>query len=143
MNAITFIIEGMAPAPQGSKTMIRPGVMVESCKNVKPWRYLVQQAAVATGHPTITAGVSISVVFLFARPKGHYRSGKNAHLLRDAAPRWHTVKPDGSKLLRSTEDALVDAGLLRDDSLICWATFQKRYTVGQEKPGALITLIPL
>jgi Holliday junction resolvase RusA-like endonuclease len=143
MDALTFTVAGMAPQPQGSKRHLGKGVMVESCKNVKPWRYLVQQAAVSTGHPTITTGVSVSVVFLFQRPKGHYRSGKNAHVLRDAAPRWHTVKPDGSKLLRSTEDALVDAGLLRDDSLICCATFQKRYCVGQERPGALITLIPL
>ena len=140
MEPLTFVVAGMAPAPQGSKRHLGNGVMVESSKNVKPWRFLVQQAAVATGRPTITTGVSISVVFLFVRPKGHYRKDGS---LTTNAPRWHTVRPDGSKLLRSTEDALVDAGLLRDDSLICWSSFSKRYCVNHERPGAIITLIPL
>jgi crossover junction endodeoxyribonuclease RusA len=140
MDPITFTVAGMAPAPQGSKRHLGNGVMVESSKNVKPWRYLVQQAAIATGAEMITVGVSMSTVFLFNRPKGHYR--KDGSLTANA-PRWHTVRPDGSKLLRSTEDAIVDAGLLRDDSLICCSTFTKRYCAGKEKPGAIITLIPL
>ena len=140
MEAFTFTVAGMAPAPQGSKRHLGNGVMVESSKNVKPWRYLVQQAAVATGQPTITTGVSISVVFLFVRPKGHYRKDGS---LTPKAPRWHVTRPDGSKLLRGTEDALVDAGLLRDDSLICNCTWMKRYCVGSERPGALITVVPL
>lgn len=140
MEPITFTVAGMAPAPQGSKRHLGNGVMVESSKNVKPWRLLVQQAAVATGADTITVAVSMSTVFLFNRPKGHYRKDGN---LTAKAPRWHTVRPDGSKLLRSTEDAIVDAGLLRDDSLICCSTFTKRYCVNSERPGAIITLIPL
>ena len=98
--------------------------MVESCKNVKPWRYLVQQAAVATNHPTITGPISLSVVFLFPRPKAHY-SAKGT--LKPTAPTFHAVKPDGSKLLRSTEDALVDSGLIQDDSRICISSHTKRY----------------
>lgn len=31
---------------------------------------------------------------------------------------WRTARPDSSKVLRSLEDALVDAGLIRDDALI-------------------------
>jgi crossover junction endodeoxyribonuclease RusA len=139
MSAITFRVEGMAPAPQGSKRHLGRGVMIESCRNVKPWRALVTSAAIATGLPILRGPVSMSVVFLFLRPKGHYTS---KGLLRSTAPQHHAVRPDGSKLLRSTEDALTGS-LLEDDARIVSCTWQKRYCVGPEKPGALITLIPL
>ena len=130
----------MPPQPQGSKRHLGNGVMVESCKNLKPWRYLVQQAAVATNHPTITGPVSLSCIFLFPRPKSHYNTKGT---LKPSAPTFHSVKPDGSKCLRSTEDALVDAGLLQDDARIATSTYTKRYCTPNESPGALITIIPL
>ena len=138
MGAITFRVEGMAPAPQGSKRHLGNGVMIESCRNVKPWRALVTNAAIATGLPIIRGPVSLSVVFLFLRPRGHF----GAKGLRPSAPRHHCVKPDGSKLLRSTEDALTGA-ILEDDARIVSCSWEKRYCVGAEKPGALITIIPL
>jgi crossover junction endodeoxyribonuclease RusA len=138
MEAFTFTVAGMAPAPQGSKRHVGKGVMVESCKTVKPWRYLVSQAAIATGVPLIRGPVSLSVVFLFQRPKGHYGTKG----LKPSAPRFHSVKPDGSKLLRSTEDALSKL-LYEDDARIVMGTFHKRYCIGDERPGALITIIPL
>jgi Holliday junction resolvase RusA-like endonuclease len=52
------------------------------------------------------------------------------------------VKPDGSKLLRSTEDALSNL-LYEDDARIVMGTFHKRYCIGDERPGAIISLIPL
>lgn len=137
---LTFTVAGMAPAPQGSKRYVGNGVMVESSKNVKPWRYLVQQAAVATNHPTITGPVSLSIVFLFPRPKSHYTP---KGILRPSAPTYHCVRPDGSKILRSTEDALVDSGLVQDDARIALASFTKRYASDTEHPGAIITIIPL
>jgi crossover junction endodeoxyribonuclease RusA len=139
-QAITFTVAGMAPQPQGSKRHLGNGVMVESCKNLKPWRYLVQQAAINLNHPTITGPVSLSCVFLFPRPKSHYTAKGT---LKPSAPAFHSVKPDGSKCLRSTEDALVDAGLLQDDARIAVSSYTKRYTTSGEHPGALITLIPL
>lgn len=138
-DAITFRVEGMAPAPQGSKRHVGRGVMIESCKQVKPWRTLVTQAATALSLPLIRGPVHLSVVFLFLRPRGHF-TPKGA--LRRSAPRYHAVKPDNSKLLRSTEDALTGA-LIEDDARIVSATIEKRYVVGDEKPGAMITVIPL
>lgn len=137
-EAITFRVSGMAPAPQGSKRHLGNGVMVESCKRVKPWRILVAEAAAASGASLLRGPVSMSAVFLFARPKGHY--GKRG--LKPSAPRWHSVKPDLSKLQRSTEDAL--SGILfEDDARITSANISKRYCVGDELPGAIITIIPL
>jgi crossover junction endodeoxyribonuclease RusA len=130
----------MPPAPQGSKRHVGNGRMIESSSQVKPWRYLVQQAAIATNQPTITGPVSLSCVFLFPRPKSHYNT---KGILKPSAPNFHSVRPDGSKCLRSTEDALVDSGLLQDDARIAISSYTKRYTVGTEHPGAIITIIPL
>ncbi len=137
---ITFTVSGMPPAPQGSKRHVGNGRMIESSSQVKPWRYLVQQAAIATNQPTITGPVSLSCVFLFPRPKSHYNT---KGILKPSAPNFHSVRPDGSKCLRSTEDALVDSGLLQDDARIAISSYTKRYTVGTEHPGAIITIIPL
>ena len=137
---LTFTVAGMPPAPQGSKRHLGNGVMVESSKNVKPWRFLVQQAAINLNHPTITGPISISCVFLFPRPRSHYTAKGT---LRPNAPTYHSVRPDGSKCLRSTEDALVDSGLVQDDARIALASFTKRYTTDAEHPGAIITIIPL
>lgn len=138
-QSVTFRVEGMAPAPQGSKDWLPNGGMRESCRNVKPWRLLVTHAAIAARVPLLRGPVRLSLVFLFPRPAGHFR--KNG-TLKPSAPAHHAVKPDGSKLQRSTEDAL--SGLvIEDDARIVGTVWEKRYCVGNERPGALITVIPL
>ena len=137
-RGVTFRVEGMTPAPQGSKRHVGNGVMLESCKRVKPWRLLVAEAAVRAGVPLLRGPVSMSVVFLFARPMGHFRRDGS---LKPSAPIHHAVKPDGSKLIRSTEDALSKL-LFEDDSRIVAGTWHKRYCVEGERPGAVITVAP-
>tara|TARA_B100002052_G_scaffold287780_1_gene303087 strand:+ start:1404 stop:1832 length:429 start_codon:yes stop_codon:yes gene_type:complete len=134
---LSFRVEGMSPAPQGSKRHVGGGRIIEASKRCKPWRYLVQQAAVQTGHPLITHPVEIHIKFYFARPKSHYRT--NGHL-KESAPIYHSIVPDLSKIMRSTEDAIVDAGLLIDDSRISAAKISKVYCMSDERPGALISI---
>lgn len=138
------------PAPQGSKRHVGRGVMIESSRHVKPWRQCVQAAAMEAinyrgGIYPLDGPLTVSMVFTTARPKGHYRTGRNAHLLRDAAPARPAVTPDLSKLLRSTEDALTDAGVWRDDALIVEYTRAAKVYVGADPdalfvPGARITI---
>lgn len=153
---LTITVYGTA-GPQGSKRHVGNGVMVESSHKVKPWREAVKYAAldVATAggdtRPAIELPVVVSMTFSFARPKGHYRTGRNAHLLRDGAPRYPTSRTHGdiSKLARSTEDALVDSGVLHDDSLIVnytrlakvWAGCGAQDALGI--PGAVIRITPV
>ena len=137
-QGVTFRVEGMTAAPQGSKRHVGNGVMLESCKRVKPWRLLVAEAAVRAGVPLLRGPVTISVVFLFVRPMGHFRKDNS---LKPSAPKHHAVRPDGSKLIRSTEDALSKL-LFEDDSRIVTGTWHKRYCVEGERPGAVITVAP-
>lgn len=143
------------PAPQGSKRHVGGGRMVEMSKYVQPWRNDVFAAAVTAmqSHPSdvrahrdramFTGPVRMAVVFTIARPKGHYRTGQFAHLLKPAAPAYPAVAPDLSKLIRSTEDALTVARVWTDDALVVRHDVAKVYIgepSGLDRPGALITI---
>ena len=148
--AYTFRVEGMAPAPQGSKRHLGKGVMIESCRNVKPWRAMVAHAAIAAGVPLFRGPVHMSVLFLFQRPANHYRKDGSLKPLNPSlasatsreAPAYHCVTPDRDKVLRSTQDALSRL-VYEDDARVVGGGCDKRWCVGDERPGALITLIPL
>lgn len=144
MNPVlSFRVTGQ-PAPQGSKRHVGHGVMVESSKAVKPWRQDVVSAAQAAvdgveWEPPRQAKALL--IFGFRRPRSHYRTGRNAHLLRDAAPAYHSTKPDGDKLVRSTFDALTTAGVIRDDCTVVDFRAQKVYVPDSQPTGALVYLV--
>lgn len=148
------------PAPQGSKSAFRNKYtgkiqQVESSKAVKPWREAVKHAALdvlAARHGTtdpfwiLDQPVFIYTVFTFVRPKTHYRTGRNAHLLRDDAPAYPCTKNrnDIEKLDRSTRDALTDAGVWTDDSLVAhhdsWKVFAREHPDALPVAGAVIRI---
>lgn len=130
----------MEAATQGSKRSVGHGILLETNKRLRPWRSLVTEAALATNHPLINHPVSISLTFRFLRPKGHY----NKSGLSPKAPAHLTsrLKGDIDKLSRAILDALTGS-LLHDDSQVVQLAAHKRYCTPDEKPGALITIIPL
>ena len=159
---ITITVHGR-PAPQGSKRAFavrgkggvptgRVAVIESSHDRVKSWRQAVIDAALGLDAPhawPLEGPLQIGLVFALPRPKGHYRTGRNAAQLRDSAPRFPAGVPDLSKLLRATEDALVDAGVLRDDSqVVAYSRLEKVYAghFGDHvltTPGAMITITAL
>jgi crossover junction endodeoxyribonuclease RusA len=143
------------PAPQGSKRafVIRGGprkgqaaVIESSHDRVKSWRQaVVDEARAAAGWgemPPLAGPLEVSMVFVMPRPKSHYRTGRNDHLLRDSAPAYPHGKPDLSKLCRATEDALTDAGIWADDAqVVHYEVLAKRWEGhAQGLPGAVITI---
>lgn len=133
---IQFEVLGMAPAPQGSKINYGAGrPLVESCKQLKPWRQLLALEARRSGAALLTGPVAMEAVFMFHRPKGHY----GASGLRPSAPAHHCVKPDVSKLLRAVEDALSKI-LFEDDARIVATAGRKAYVGRDAQPGAAITI---
>ena len=105
--------------------------MFEANKKHKPWREhvtaTVRQVMEREGWEQITEATCLNITFYMPRPK----TNKRTHM---------TTKPDLSKLVRSVEDSLVVAGLLKDDSLITFLVARKQYT--EEYPGVLLTLSP-
>lgn len=152
-SEIRLIVHG-APAPQGSKRAVRTKNgkinLLESSAKVRPWREAVKQAALDVigrnnDWKPWDAPILLDATFYFLRPQSHYRSGRNAHLLKVNAPVRPTSPPDLSKLVRSTEDALTEAGLWRDDSRVADLYVSKVYVgdaqaVGLSSPGAVITI---
>ncbi len=143
MDAITFFVPG-TPRPGGSKRAFRTKtgqiVVTEAGKYTKTWRQDVRLAAgqAFQGSP-LEVPLYVAVVFLMPRPKSHYRTGRHAGELKPNAPLWHTSKPDRTKLLRSTEDALT--GLVWvDDTQVVTGPVEKRYPVEGEQPGASVAI---
>jgi Holliday junction resolvase RusA-like endonuclease len=138
------------PAPQGSKTptgqMFRTKagglspVLRESSKKVKPWRRAVEAACMeitlgTIGWALLDEPLVAEMVFTMPKPK--------------SAPKTVTTypmrMPDLSKLCRSTEDAMKDGGVYKDDARIIG--YDRLYKVypGEGKdalpfPGAVIRL---
>ena len=151
MGPITVIVNG-TPAPQGSKTRTAHGGMRESSRAVAPWREAVrhatQTAIAAATAPAWEApyAACVHVVFTLRRPASHYGTGRHAHLLKPQAPQHPRGRPDLDKLIRSTLDALTDAGALTDDSTVIRLDAVKCYPGGNldalDTPGAIITVRP-
>lgn len=124
---IAFRVTGTA-APQGSKRHVGGGRMIEMSKALGPWRERVHAKAVEAmaGTPPITLPVRLSVRFTFMRPRSHYRTGKNQHLVKPSAPPVMMSAPDLSKLVRAIEDALTGV-VYRDDAQIVQLYAEKLY----------------
>ncbi|WP_327377952.1 RusA family crossover junction endodeoxyribonuclease [Streptomyces sp. NBC_01216] len=143
--ALTLTVYG-TPAPQGSKTRNAYGAMYESSAKVKPWREAVKTAALDAIHhdeawTALDGPVWLDMQFTLRRPKSHYRTGRNTGLLKATAPPYPTGKPDLDKLIRSTQDALKDAGVLSDDSIVASLGASKVYVLWGDAlrtPGAVI-----
>lgn len=140
MAVIQLAVNGIEPAPQGSKRHVGGGRMIEASKRVKPWRAAVAAEAMQVGE-RISGACAVSIVFRFRRPKSHFKTNGE---LRETAPRHCiTRKNDVDKCCRSTLDGLVQGELLVDDCLVVSVNAEKRYCVGTEPPGAVIDVIAL
>lgn len=136
---ITIVAVGV-PGPQGSKhaTLHKHSgrvVTMESSKKVGPWRQAVREAAaVATGPACARLGLAewealdgpLILQAVFSLPRG--RTVKRTH---------HTTYPDLSKLLRSTEDALTEAGIWADDARVVGYHDPRKVYAGDVYPDAL------
>lgn len=112
------------PGPQGSKAFkgMRGGhaVLVESSKKVKPWREDVKAAAeiVRAGRAPLDCPLRLTMVFTLPKPASAPKRRQT----------WPMRTPDLSKLARSTEDALTQAGIWRDDARVVeYGLLAKRY----------------
>jgi Holliday junction resolvase RusA-like endonuclease len=125
MSAISFTILGK-PSPSGSKKAFQHSktgriVVVDTAKGKAKWQTLCKRAATTAvkelGWKCALGPITLYVQFEFARPKSHYRTGKNSAILKADAPFWHIQKPDRTKLLRCLEDSFKGV-LWKDDSQV-------------------------
>lgn len=138
-----------SPAPQGSKKFLGTykgsdgrvhGMMGESSKRVKPWREDVKAAAliVRNGAAPLDGPLVARMVFTLQKPASAPKRRRT----------WPDKKPDASKLIRSTEDALKDAGVYADDARIVEYSRVAKVFPGEdpealEAPGVRIEIATL
>ena len=131
MTLVTFEILGV-PAPQGSKTRMPNGAIVEGGSRTgrakhKAWRHAVAAVArdIAAGlDGPLDEPLRLEITFRFPMPKSRPALARKAGI-------WpHAVKPDIDKVLRTTLDGLTDGGLIRDDSRVCQVDMDALEVVG-------------
>lgn len=155
-RTLNFHVPGI-PATAGSKRAIplfdkkkgtyrtRPNgapmvVLVGDNKRGDTWRESVRAECRRVYYGDVFRGsVRLHVVFVFSRPNNHFRTGKNAHMLRESAPKEHTQKPDCTKLIRAVEDAL-NGVVWHDDSQITRTDVEKLWGAPGQAPGAYVTI---
>jgi Holliday junction resolvase RusA-like endonuclease len=134
-SMLTITVFGL-PAPQGSKRLVGRdgkgrGILVESSTKVKPWREAVKYAALEAGG-RVAGAVEVEMTFTMPKPKSAPKTRKT----------WPATRPDLSKLVRSTEDALTDAAAWDDDARMVHCVASKVYPLegkdALDKPGAVI-----
>ena len=129
---VTFVVHGK-PQPGGSKRAFynkRTGraMIVDANPEAKAWQKVVQQDALIAMRPSppMAGPLRLSIMFYQDRPRSHYHTGKNAGNLRWDAPKWPQSKPDLTKLIRCTEDAMTGI-VYKDDAQIVAQSASKQY----------------
>lgn len=119
------------PKPQGSKRHIGRGVMIESCKALRPWRDLVawaaREAMQQQGWEKASGAVALTLGFAFRKPKSAKRN-------------YPTVKPDIDKLERAVLDAMKTAGVYTDDAVVVEVSTIKYYCTAEQPEGLAVVV---
>lgn len=124
-----------SPKPQGSKRHVGRGILIESCRELKPWREAITAAAIEAGATRAAGPIIVRLEFRFDRPKGHF--GKKG--VKDSAPATKTTNPDLDKLARAAIDGLWPCW--NNDSQVVSLLATKRWCEQQELPGMGVTVI--
>lgn len=136
IRAIRFTVLGR-PQQKGSKTAMpvrnpRPGgprhVVIDKNPKAKHFANAVSYEAhmAMTDRTLIRGPVNVSLLCYFARPKGHYGTGRNAGKLKASAPLVMAVMPDIDKLARCALDALTGI-VFADDGQVAYLHVRKLY----------------
>lgn len=140
---ITFFVQGDPKGQPRAKAFHRNGfTRVYDPATAEGWKSQIAIAAKPFAQFVPLSGpVLANLEFYFARPKSHYRTGKNAGELKPNAPQWHTTKPDRDNLDKAVLDALSQLGMWNDDCQVCAGTIQKKYIpTPHSRPGVNVSL---
>lgn len=130
MTRIRILVDG-DPKPKGSLKHIGRGRLVEQVAGSGTWRQRVAWAAREqhAGSP-VTAPAGVDFEVRVAPPKSAPKTRVTLPATRSSG--------DVDKHARNVLDALVDGGVLRDDSQVVDLRARKRHCLPGEAPGAVI-----
>lgn len=132
------------PEPQGSSRAFRHGnrvVITSANPKLKSWRAKMTEAlreeAERRNISDYSGAAAMLVTFVLPRPASHLTSKGE---LTKSAPEAHLSKPDLDKLVRAVGDAISDAGIWRDDSVLMSLQAAKYYSDAFLEPGVTIVV---
>jgi len=102
----------------------------------------IQKAELMGDRQVYTGPIEIEFSFVFPRPKSHFRTGKNAHMMRDDAPVHCVNKKDLDNMEKFYADAF-NFIQWADDCQIVKSSAVKRWADGGEVPHVLILAVEL
>jgi Holliday junction resolvase RusA-like endonuclease len=116
-------------------------IITDDCKKNGEWKNIVAtHARFAFQRKPLIGPLAVICNIYIKRPKNHFGTGKNAKTLKLTAPLFPIVKPDATKLWRSTEDALTGI-IWGDDAQVVHQFITKRYCDDDFSiPGAHLTI---
>lgn len=143
---VRFNVIGV-PAPQGSKTRMPNGALVEGSSATgrakhRTWRQAVAHEAHQQRQlleHCFSGPLVVDVVFRFPMPASRPAAFKR-RVAEGEITGWKVTKPDLDKLARSVGDALTEAGLIERDELIAQWLVSKIEVPAGEWTGADITV---
>lgn len=136
--SFTFTLIGN-PIPRKRPRFARRGKFVQTYnpQNKEDDILKVQIKAIMKQRPLLTKPLTVEITFCIERPKSHYRSGKNSHLLKNTAPIYHLKKPDVDNYVKRILDCF--NGLVWvDDSQVVKLVATKIYE--RYAPRTIVTL---
>ena len=132
---MNFFVSG-TPKPQGRPRAFIRGGFSKVYSPMTEWKEKVQyhsEKQRGESHFFHNEALEVELKYYFKHPKNHYRTGKNAGLLKDwAKDERVTKRPDLDNLNKAILDAMQTAKLINDDSYIVKLTSSKQYSTERE-----------
>jgi len=109
------------PIAQPRPRLGKHGNFYSNSPSVKAWKKEITASFAGILRPLITEAVHLKVVFFMPVPEGMKIDEKNECYTP------HIKKPDADNLIKAIMDAITEAGVWKDDSLVFWPEAIKWY----------------
>lgn len=129
-----FVVIPGQPVAKGRPRFCRNGHVHAHQASMRWEDSAAVQLRSAIGTPMYDQPLKLEVAASFQRPQRLLRKKSNPNRIH------HTAKPDADNILKAVGDALVKAGVVRDDSCINWQLCVKYYAAKDAPPEVVILL---
>lgn len=128
MSSLEFTVIG-CPKPQQRPRIASRGKFSKMYSPSSEWKQqvIVASSKLAEQGNYYDQAINVCIYYYFDRPKAHYGTGKNSDNIKSSALEHHIKKPDLDNLNKAVLDAMTDAKLLKDDSIITHINAIKKY----------------
>jgi len=113
-------------------------------KEKKDFILQARQQMKAQGVEMFEKGTALYMYFYFSlpRPKSHYRTGKNSHLLKDSAPKYPCTSStaDLDNFVKFVKDCLNGLAYHDDCQVVTYDGVHKRYCMTGDEPYTMIAI---